>query len=503
MLLQASTPRVALITGAAQGIGKAIALRLASDGYKVAVNDIHSKVDQLDFIAEDIKKTHGIQTCTVPGDVSVEHEVESMVGNVAKTLGCLDIMVANAAILGPPDNEEDWDKILRVNAKGVFLCYKHAAKQMIAQGRPGGRIIGASSIVGKQGMVHLGAYSASKFAIRGLTQVAALEFGHHGITVNAYAPGAIESPMGALNANLKSSTTAHFKHIAHAADLATSPVSKSLPSFSTLGKGEDIASLVSYLASQESGYITGELHMSSKSAPQNVIPFILLSKIGINLFADLNQVNHDPWIACPSIPRVALITGAAQGIGKAIALRLASDGFKVAINDIHSKADQLESVAEDIKKTHGIATCAVPGDVGVEHEVEGMVGTVAKTLGSLDVVGYRFSLLILSKVEEEWDKVQRINTKGVFLCYKHAAKQMIAQGRPGGRIIGASSVAGKQGMIHVGAYIASKFAVRGLTQVAALEFGHHGITVNAYAPGGCLSSNLHVQNSTASSFRYY
>ncbi|KAJ3839525.1 NAD-P-binding protein [Lentinula raphanica] len=250
MLLQASIPRVALITGAAQGIGKATALRLASDGYKVAVNDIHSKVDQLESIAEDIKKTHGIQTCTVPGDVSVEHEVESMVGNVAKTLGSLDIMVANAAILGPPDspilstNEEDWDKILRVNAKGVFLCYKHAAKQMIAQGRPGGRIIGASSIVGKQGMVHLGAYSASKFAIRGLTQVAALEFGHHGITVNAYAPGAIESPM------------------AQAADLATSPVgkavSKSLPSFSTLGKGEDIASLVSYLASQESGYITGQ-----------------------------------------------------------------------------------------------------------------------------------------------------------------------------------------------------------------------------------------------------
>ncbi|KAJ3976776.1 NAD-P-binding protein [Lentinula raphanica] len=252
MLLQASTPRVALITGAAQGIGKAIALRLASDGYKVAVNDIHSKVDQLDFIAEDIKKTHGIQTCTVPGDVSVEHEVESMVGNVAKTLGCLDIMVANAAILGPPDNEEDWDKILRVNAKGVFLCYKHAAKQMIAQGRPGGRIIGASSIVGKQGMVHLGAYSASKFAIRGLTQVAALEFGHHGITVNAYAPGAIESPM------------------AQAADLATSPVgkavSKSLPSFSTLGKGEDIASLVSYLASQESGYITGQTVRVSRSS---------------------------------------------------------------------------------------------------------------------------------------------------------------------------------------------------------------------------------------------
>ncbi|KAJ3976774.1 NAD(P)-binding protein [Lentinula raphanica] len=248
-MLQASIPRVAFITGAAQGIGKAIALRLASDGFKVAINDIHSKADQLESVAEDIKKTHGIETCAVPGDVSVEHEVESMVGSAAKTLGSLDVMVANAGISGPHTPilstvEEEWDKVQRINTKGVFLCYKHAAKQMIAQGRPGGRIIGASSVAGKQGMIHVGAYVASKFAVRGLMQVAALEFGHHGITVNAYAPGGVESPM------------------AHTTDLLTSEIGKaffkSLPSFSTLGKVDDIASLVSYLASQESGYITGQ-----------------------------------------------------------------------------------------------------------------------------------------------------------------------------------------------------------------------------------------------------
>ncbi|KAJ3839523.1 NAD(P)-binding protein [Lentinula raphanica] len=268
-MLQASIPRVAFITGAAQGIGKAIALRLASDGFKVAINDIHSKADQLESVAEDIKKTHGIETCAVPGDVSVEHEVESMVGSAAKTLGSLDVVdgrerwhfrsshshtfdgqVSHRSMLSMSREthfskvEEEWDKVQRINTKGVFLCYKHAAKQMIAQGRPGGRIIGASSVAGKQGMIHVGAYVASKFAVRGLTQVAALEFGHHGITVNAYAPGGVESPM------------------AHTTDLLTSEIGKaffkSLPSFSTLGKVDDIASLVSYLASQESGYITGQ-----------------------------------------------------------------------------------------------------------------------------------------------------------------------------------------------------------------------------------------------------
>ncbi|KAF8824247.1 hypothetical protein HHX47_DHR8000371 [Lentinula edodes] len=224
--------RVALITGAAQGIGKAIALRLASDGFKIALNDVDSKRNQLEGVNDEIEKDYGCETCSVPGDVT----------------------------------EKQWDDVLRINTKGIFFCYKYAAKQMVAQGRPGGRIIGASSFAGKQGslisldlllntladmeknsqtgLTHIGAYAASKFAVRGLTQVAALELGHHGITVNAYAPGAIETPL------------------ATAIDLSTTPAGKDflnkLPSFSTVGKPEDVASLVSFLASQESGYITGQ-----------------------------------------------------------------------------------------------------------------------------------------------------------------------------------------------------------------------------------------------------
>ncbi|KAJ3745396.1 NAD-P-binding protein [Lentinula detonsa] len=248
MLSQRLT-RVALVTGAAQGIGKAIALRLASDGLKIALNDIQSKGDQLESIAEEIKKSFGSEVYAFPGDVSEERDVEYMVEAVSKGLGSLDVMVANAGISGPltpilATTKEQWDDILRVNSKGVFLCYKYAAKQMVAQGRSGGRIIGASSVTGKQGMAHTSAYTASKFAVRGLTQVAALEFGQYGITVNAYAPGAIESPMSQA-ANLSASQVGKA-------------VSNSLPSFSTLGKTGDVAGLVSYLASQESGYITGQ-----------------------------------------------------------------------------------------------------------------------------------------------------------------------------------------------------------------------------------------------------
>ncbi|GAW07220.1 NAD-binding protein [Lentinula edodes] len=241
--------RVALITGAAQGIGKAIALRLASDGFKIALNDVDSKRNQLEGVNDEIEKDYGCETCSVPGDVSKERDVEDMVQVVSQRLGSLDVMVANAGILGSytpilSTTEKQWDDVLRINTKGIFFCYKYAAKQMVAQGRPGGRIIGASSFAGKQGLTHIGAYAASKFAVRGLTQVAALELGHHGITVNAYAPGAIETPL------------------ATAIDLSTTPAGKDflnkLPSFSTVGKPEEVASLVSFLASQESGYITGQ-----------------------------------------------------------------------------------------------------------------------------------------------------------------------------------------------------------------------------------------------------
>ncbi|KIK58984.1 hypothetical protein GYMLUDRAFT_245758 [Collybiopsis luxurians FD-317 M1] len=236
----------ALVTGASQGIGKAVAMRLAFDGYKVALNDLAHKREQLEAIAEDIDQKFGSGTFVIPADVSQEEQVKQMISSTSKALDGLDVVVANAGIVGllKPITDismKEWDQIHQVNTRGVFMCYKWAAREMIARGSRG-RIIGASSNVGKQGVPNAAAYVSSKFGIRGLTQSAALELGKYGITVNAYAPGPIETPM--------------LKDILD--DPSTLPKVESLGLKSEIGQPEDIASIVSYLASKEAHYITGQ-----------------------------------------------------------------------------------------------------------------------------------------------------------------------------------------------------------------------------------------------------
>ncbi|KIM92350.1 hypothetical protein PILCRDRAFT_762373 [Piloderma croceum F 1598] len=194
-----STPAskgIALVTGAAQGIGRAIALQLADD-FDVAVNDLSCNGPALDSLAAEIMGK-GRRSCTLLADVSIEDQVKNMISVVATELGGLDVMVANAGIYSEASilecTSKDFDSLYAVNVRGTFFCYKYAGLQMVSQGR-GGRIIGASSVRGKQGGASRCGYSATKFAIRGLTQSAASELGKYRITVNAYAPGPIDTPL--------------------------------------------------------------------------------------------------------------------------------------------------------------------------------------------------------------------------------------------------------------------------------------------------------------------
>ncbi|KAF8532572.1 short chain oxidoreductase [Gautieria morchelliformis] len=183
--------------------------------------------------------------------------------------------------------------------------------------------------------------------------------------------------------------------------------------------------------------------------------------------------------------RIAIVTGAAQGIGRAIALRLADDGLDVVAFDLPSKANKLDTLLQDItsRKRRGLA---VIGDASKETDIQNLVNTTAESLGGLDVMvanaGMGYSSPLVTTSVEEWDLMQAVNVRSVFLSYKAAAVQMIQQGR-GGRIIGAASIAAKQGVADFAPYSAAKFAVRGLTQSVALELTKHEITVNAYAPG--------------------
>jgi meso-butanediol dehydrogenase / (S,S)-butanediol dehydrogenase / diacetyl reductase len=244
---------VAHITGGARGIGKAIALRLAQDGHDIAVSDLPSMSDELESTRKEIE-SQGVKAIALTGDVSNPQDVRRLVEDTATQLGSLDVMVANAGIAQTKAlldvTPEEYDRVHAVNGRGVFLTYTEAARQMIKQGR-GGKIIGASSIAGHKGFGLLGVYSSSKFGVRALTQAAAQEWGEHGITVNAYCPGIVDTQMwvevdrdlGAIN------------------DMEEGESMKAMAAGITLGRvsrGEDVAAFVSYLAGPDSNYMTGQ-----------------------------------------------------------------------------------------------------------------------------------------------------------------------------------------------------------------------------------------------------
>ncbi|KAL0062290.1 hypothetical protein AAF712_010859 [Marasmius tenuissimus] len=250
----APAKKSALVTGSAQGIGRAIALRLASDGFDVCVNDLPSKAEPLKSVINEIRGL-GREAFGTVCDVTKMSEVEETVQKSVEALGPLNVMVANAGIIQMKSlletTPEDLQKIFEINVFGVVYSNIAAGKQFIKQGT-GGRIINAASIASYKVTLPVNAvYCATKAAVRSLTQGFAQEYGPHKINVNAYAPGNTETKM------LEEVDIA----LAKMNGLQAGESWKSMAKTTTLGRNtdpDDIARLVSFLAGPDSDFITGQ-----------------------------------------------------------------------------------------------------------------------------------------------------------------------------------------------------------------------------------------------------
>jgi NAD(P)-dependent dehydrogenase (short-subunit alcohol dehydrogenase family) len=184
--------RVAVVTGAARGIGRRVALTLAERGYAVAANDLEAPEDTLEVL-----KGAGAATLSVPGDVSDEGPVRGMVGAVMEQFGRVDVLVNNAGVslISPAEETalEDWQRVLQVNLTGPFLMCREFGREMLRQGS--GSIVNVSSVAGLLGVADRAAYNASKHGLVGLTRTLAAEWGGRGVRVNAVCPGWVKTEM--------------------------------------------------------------------------------------------------------------------------------------------------------------------------------------------------------------------------------------------------------------------------------------------------------------------
>lgn len=233
--------KTAVVTGASRGIGRAVALRLAKDGNNVVVNYLFDDEDYAGTVKE--IETLGVKGIAIKADVSKFDEVKEMMEKVKGEFGTVDILVNNAGItrdgLLARMKEEDFDAVINVNLKSVFNCCRHAVPYMMKQ--RSGRIINMASVVGLSGQGGQTNYAASKAGIIGFTKSLAKEIGSRNITVNAVAPGFVETPM-----------TDAMPQKAREEILGSIPLGRG----ATVG---DIADAVSFLAGEQAGYITGHV----------------------------------------------------------------------------------------------------------------------------------------------------------------------------------------------------------------------------------------------------
>ncbi len=233
--------KVALVTGAASGIGRASAQAFAREGASVIVADI-----QFDAGRETVNliEEAGGEAKFIEADVSKATQAEALVAGATKAWGRLDYAHNNAGVLGTAKptheiDEADWDRLLAINLKGVWLCMRYEVPRLLEQG--GGAIVNTASTAGIVGIQALAAYTASKHGVAGLTKAAALDYAKLNIRVNAVCPGGVDTPL------------------IHNIENPESFPPQAMPAMNRLGTPEDIANAVIWLCSDDASYVTGHL----------------------------------------------------------------------------------------------------------------------------------------------------------------------------------------------------------------------------------------------------
>jgi meso-butanediol dehydrogenase/(S,S)-butanediol dehydrogenase/diacetyl reductase len=245
--------RVCIVTGGAQGIGAAIAERLAQEGASIVIGDLN--LEGARDLARRIGENGG-QAVAVQVDVADRPQVAALIQRAVDEYGAIHVMFNNAGFNRPMRfldvTEENWNAVMRVNALGVLIGIQEGAKQMIAQGK-GGKIINTASIAGRQGYPSFAPYSASKFAVIALTQAGARALASHGITVNAFSPGVVDTPLWEkLDQDLMS--IGDSERAGQAMEDFSAGILLGRPAVPA-----DIAGTALYLASSDSDYMTGQV----------------------------------------------------------------------------------------------------------------------------------------------------------------------------------------------------------------------------------------------------
>jgi meso-butanediol dehydrogenase / (S,S)-butanediol dehydrogenase / diacetyl reductase len=243
--------KTVVITGASRGIGEALAKRFAREGASVIVS---ANEPRCEVVATEIRKAGGKAQAHI-ADVTKKADVVALYAKAESAFGGVDVSVQNAGVITiariEAMTEEEWDKVMEVNTKGVFLCCQEAISHMRKHKR-GGRLINTASGQARQGFVYTPHYAASKFGVVGITQSLAKEVAKENITVNAFCPGIIDTDMWAYNDEAWGKLLGNYKP----GELMAEWV-RGIP-MGRAGSGEDVAGLVTFLASEDATYITGQ-----------------------------------------------------------------------------------------------------------------------------------------------------------------------------------------------------------------------------------------------------